>query len=247
MLTEQRYDLILKLLEEKKSITVTEVKELLHTSESTVRRDITALHNAGRLVKVFGGAVASDASYITQEPTVAQKSGVNQEEKAAVARYAASLIEPEDFIYLDAGTTTGYMLDYITEKSAVFVTNAVAHAQKLAALGFKVFLVGGELKSSTEAVVGSQAVLILQEYHFSKGFFGTNGISRTGGLTTPDRNEALIKKTALGQCQKGFLLCDHSKFGNVSSVTFAPLRGVTVLTDSRPEEYKDCDNIIICQ
>ena len=56
MLTEQRYEVILKLLEEKNSITVAEVKDLLNTSESTVRRDITALHNAGKLVKVFGGA-----------------------------------------------------------------------------------------------------------------------------------------------------------------------------------------------
>ena len=56
MLTEQRYEVILKLLEEKNSITVAEVKDLLNTSESTVRRDITALHNAGKLVKEIGRA-----------------------------------------------------------------------------------------------------------------------------------------------------------------------------------------------
>ena len=56
MLTEQRYEIILKLLEEKRSITVTELKDILDTSESTVRRDITALDKAGRLTKVFGGA-----------------------------------------------------------------------------------------------------------------------------------------------------------------------------------------------
>lgn len=72
MLTEQRYEVILKLLEEKNSITVAEVKDLLNTSESTVRRDITALHNAGKLVKVFGGAVACDRTVITHEPTVEQ-------------------------------------------------------------------------------------------------------------------------------------------------------------------------------
>ena len=68
MLTEQRYEQILKLLEKEGSITVTEVKELLDTSESTVRRDITALHNAGKLVKVFGGAVALDHVVTPQEP-----------------------------------------------------------------------------------------------------------------------------------------------------------------------------------
>ena len=131
MLTEQRYEIILKLLEEKNSITVAEVKDLLNTSESTVRRDITALHNAGKLVKVFGGAVACDRTVITHEPTVEQKAEVNVEAKQLVAAKAAALIQPEDFIYLDAGTTTASMLSYLTEKSATFVTNAVAHAKTL--------------------------------------------------------------------------------------------------------------------
>ena len=73
MLTEQRYEIILKLLNEKKSITVAEVKEALDTSEATVRRDFTALHKAGRLVKVFGGAVAPEQAVTTHEYTVAQK------------------------------------------------------------------------------------------------------------------------------------------------------------------------------
>ena len=144
MLTEQRYDIILKLLEEKNSITVAEVRELLNTSESTVRRDITALHNAGKLVKVFGGAVALDRTVITHEPTVEQKAAVNVEAKQLVAARAAALIQPEDFVYLDAGTTTASMLSFLTEKSAIFVTNAVAHAKTLAAAGFRVYLVGGE-------------------------------------------------------------------------------------------------------
>ena len=114
MLTEQRYEVILKLLEEKNSITVAEVKDLLNTSESTVRRDITALHNAGKLVKVFGGAVACDRTVITHEPTVEQKAEVNVEAKQLVAAKAAALIRPEDFIYLEAGTTTASMLSYET-------------------------------------------------------------------------------------------------------------------------------------
>lgn len=73
MLTQQRYEKILKLLKERGSITVTEVKELLDTSESTVRRDITALDKQGLLVKVFGGAVAAEQKLTTHEYTVEQK------------------------------------------------------------------------------------------------------------------------------------------------------------------------------
>ena len=202
MLTQQRHEIILKLLKEKGSITVTEVRDLLDTSESTVRRDITALDKEGKLEKVFGGAVEAGQKVTAHEYTVAQKNELNCDAKRKIAEYAASLIEPDDFVFLDAGTTTAHMIDFIRATSAVFVTNAVAHAQRLASRGFKVILVGGELKSSTEAVVGNQAIRTIQEYHFTKGFFGTNGVTRRSGCTTPDVNEAVIKKTAMEQCRQ---------------------------------------------
>lgn len=246
MLSEQRYTMILELLEKKRSITVTELSEILNISESTARRDITALDKAGRLTKVFGGAVASDSVFLPLEPTVAQKNEIFKTEKMQIAEYAASLITANDFVFLDAGTTTGYMIDFIGETGADFVTNAVAHAQKLASKGMRVLLIGGELKSSTEAIVGTNAVLALKDYHFTKGFFGANGISKTAGLTTPDMNEALVKKTAMGQCMVSFIVSDHSKFNVISSVTFASLSGVTILTNEKPDEYTDITNIILC-
>lgn len=243
MLTKQRQNLLLKLLEERGSITVTEVKEMLAASESTVRRDITALDREGKLVKVFGGAVAAERKVTAHEYTVAQKSGLNMEEKKRIAKYAASLIRAEDFVYLDAGTTTAYMLDYMEGIGATFVTNAVAHAQHLARMGCKVLLVGGELKASTEAVVGSQTMQTLLNYHFTKGFFGTNGMTKKSGCTTPDANEALTKRTALGQCRECYVLCDNSKFDHVSSVTFAPFSAVEILTDRIPAGYEECGNV----
>lgn len=246
MLTEQRYEVILRMLEEKKSITVTEVRDALHISESTVRRDITALHNAGRLVKVFGGAVALDqGTFDPRELTVAQKLEVNQEEKRQIARYAASLIEPEDFVYLDAGTTTGYMIDYINAANVTIVTNAVSHARRLVKRDIRVLLVGGELKAATEAVVGNQAISTLLQYHFTRGFFGTNGVTRKEGCTTPDTKEANVKQIALRQCRESYILADYSKFGAVSSVTFAPFREAVILTDRRIEDYEDCRNVLV--
>ena len=247
MLTEQRYQLILELLEQRKSITVTEVKDLLDTSESTVRRDITALHKAGKLTKVFGGAIALEQKHkvTANEPTVAQKIDVNKEEKKRIAAYAAEMIEEDDFVYLDAGTTTGYMLDYLKDTKAAFVTNAVSHAQQLAGNGVKVQLVGGELKASTEAVIGNMAMRMLKSFHFTKGFFGTNGIAEKEGYTTPDANEAMIKRAAMEQCRECYVLADSEKFGNVSSVTFSEFEEAEVLTDVCPEEYAGFENVIV--
>ena len=137
MLTEQRYEIILGLLREKNSVTVTELKDILNASESTVRRDITALYKAGKLTRVFGGAVALEHTVNAYEPTVAQKSELNIEEKKKIAAYAASLIQPEDFVYLDAGTTTGYMLEHLNGSRATFVTNGVSHARTLAQMGIR--------------------------------------------------------------------------------------------------------------
>ena len=127
------------------------------------------------------------------------------------------------------------------------MTNGVAHAQRLALRGMKVLLVGGELKASTEAVVGSQAMQTLLNYHFTKGFFGTNGVTKKSGCTTPDANEAMVKRTAMGQCKKCYMLCDSSKFGNTSAVTFAPFTGTEFLTEDKPYGYEDCENIITVQ
>ncbi|MDO4311514.1 MAG: DeoR/GlpR family DNA-binding transcription regulator [Eubacteriales bacterium] len=245
MLTEQRHELILKLLEEKKSITVTEVRDLLRTSESTVRRDITALDKAGKLTKVFGGAVANNyATFTPQEPTVDQKMDVNREEKRRIAKYAASLIEPGDFVYLDAGTTTAYMLDYLTDPGVTYVTNAVTHAKRLVKKGIKVILLGGELKASTEAVIGSQAVKILMNYHFTKGFFGTNGITKKTGFTTPDISEAAVKSMAMEQCRQCYVVADSSKFDKISSVSFSTLYGGIILTDRIAQGYEGQEYII---
>lgn len=246
MITEQRYEIILNLLDEQGSVTAAELKEVLRASESTVRRDITALARAGKLTKVFGGAVSLEGAYISKEPTVAQKLDVSCQEKIVVARYGASLIEPEDFVYIDAGTTTGYMLDYLTERRVTYVTNAVSHAQRLARENFHVLLIGGELKSSTEAVVGSQAMMNLKSYHFTKAFMGTNGISKKDGFTTPDPNEALVKRTAMEQAAISYILADGTKLGTIAPVTFAEYGQAEIIVSGRvPESFVKDENVII--
>lgn len=247
MLTEKRHGIILELLQEKKSITVAEIKDRLGISESTIRRDLNALDRDGKLKKVFGGAVALDAPSSAAELSVPQKLQVNEREKMCIARYAASLIRSHDFVYLDAGTTTGYMLEYPMEKNVTFVTNAVDHARRLAVAGYRTLLVGGELRGTTEAVVGAQAILAIQEYHFTIGFFGTNGISRHNGCTTPDSSEALVKKTAIRQCSRPYVLADSAKFDEVSSVSFADYHEVEIVSEFIPDGYEKCGNVWLAQ
>ena len=131
MMTEDRYTAILEALKEKKSMTVAELTEITGASESTIRRDLIALDDMGKIKRFHGGAKAIEHEYITNEAPVSAKAQLNVEEKSAIAKYAATMINDEDFIFIDAGTSTELMIDYIGETNATFVTNGIAHAKRL--------------------------------------------------------------------------------------------------------------------
>ena len=173
------------------------------------------------------------------------KNDLNPREKVAIARKAASLIKRKDFVYIDAGSTTLHMIDFLTENNAVFVTNGIPHAARLAAKGFKVFILGGELKAVTEAIVGTEALNNLKSYNFTKGFFGTNGISTKSGFSTPDSSEGIIKGAALSRCTHAFILADQTKFNKFSPITFANISSATIITGQLDDKkYRDYTTII---
>ncbi len=245
MLTEERYATILRILKEKRAVTVPELTRALCTSESTIRRDLTELHKRGLLYKVYGGATSIDNNYTVMEEDMQTKNSQGTEEKIAIARRAASLVTHKDFVYIDAGSTTLRMVDFLQERQAVYVTNGLPHASRLSLKGFKVFILGGQLKSLTEAVVGTEALRNLELYNFTKGFFGVNGISIKSGFSTPDSSEGLIKSEALVRCEHAYVLADQSKFNKISPITFASISSATIITGHlRDKKYRDCTTIL---
>ncbi len=248
MLTEKRQEEILKLLEEKGSVTLQELKDYFNISESTIRRDLNALDEKGALTKVFGGAVRCEERIDLKEEQVSSRETLNSQAKEIIGRYAASLVEPEDFVYLDAGTTTGYMIPYLTQYSAVFVTNALSHALRLGRNGFRVILIGGEFKSITEALVGNEAYISLEKYNFTKGFFGANGVSPAVGYTTPDINEAMVKRCAMSHTRTPYVLCDSSKFYHRAPVTFGDFAQAQIITERIPDEsFSHYSHVIVAK
>lgn len=236
MLTEERYSKILDAVNRQKSIELSELCALLNTSESTVRRDLSTLDEKGSLIKVRGGAIAINESFALSENNVEEKSKLYTAEKEAIARYAASLIDSGDFVYIDAGTTTEKMIEFIPAKKVTFVTNAFLHAKKLAQRGFRVFIPAGEIKVTTEAIVGAECLLSLKNYNFTKCFMGVNGISLSAGYSTPDINEAGVKTAAIGKSRTAFILADHSKFDKITAVSFAVLNRAKIITDKLEEK-----------
>lgn len=93
-------------------------------------------------------------------------------------------------------------------------------------------------------MVGEEALEQLDKYNFTKGFFGTNGIDLKRGFTTPDQKEAAVKKKAMEQCQKTYILSDASKFNVISTIKFADLKKAEIITDHlENKEFKRITNI----
>lgn len=241
MLQQERFDSIMEMLKNNSAVKVSDLSNILKVSESTVRRDITDLAEAGKLKKVFGGAVSVKTSdIIGKEYDMRAKSDVNIEEKRRIAEYAASIINDNDFVFIDAGTTTGMMVDYLKNTNVTYVTNGYTHALKMAAKGLRTYVISGQMKSVTEAVVGAGAVESIKKYNFTKCFIGTNGIDTEEGFTTPDIEESMVKSEAINRSYMTFMLADHSKFGIVAPVTIAPLSSGCIITDRIDDvRYKD--------
>lgn len=241
MLNQERKNKILHIIEHKGAVSVTELTKLLNASESTIRRDLIELSKKGNINRVHGGATLNRRQFISLEPQVSEKETENIDEKKKIAAYCASQIQGDDFIYIDAGTTTLYMIDYISSDcSASFVTNGISHAKKMLEKGLNVYVLGGKLKKTTEAVVGLMAARSIHSFNFTKAFIGANGVSDINGFTTPDTEEAFVKAAAMENSFVTYVMADSSKFGKVSSVRFAAIDTACIVTDKQPDDvYKN--------
>lgn len=236
MLAEERLNRIMKLLSQQRTATVQELCEALDASESTIRRDLNELDRLGKVNKVHGGATLPDSQFLADEPTMAAKEALAVRQKKLIAQAAAALITAEDFIFLDAGTTTLALARELSGPAldAAYVTNGVAHARLLAQKGCRVFLPGGMLRTGTEAIVGAAALQSLQQYNFTKAFLGANGVALDAGFTTTDVEEAAIKAAAVRRAREAWFLVDDSKFARIYPAVIAELSSGAILTNHCP-------------
>lgn len=231
MLAEQRTEAILKELVREKAVSVSHLCQVTGASEATIRRDLNELARQGKLNKVHGGAVLLEEEFHGKEPDMETKRQLFAQEKDRIAQYAARLIQEDDIVYLDSGTTVMRIAEYVQASQARFVTNSIECAYNLTKRGLKVHILGGTLKSGTVAIIGAEALRSLNQYNFTKAFLGTNGIAIHQGFTTPDPEEAAVKALAASRAQSAYVLADASKFGRVTAAVMFPLEAAYIVTD----------------
>lgn len=231
MLARQRQERILETVRADGAARVSELIAVLGVSDMTVRRDLEALASRGLVARVHGGAteVAPNSTY---EPGFTVKSALQAAAKQAVARAAATLVEPGAAVSISAGTTTFALArELLTVPELTVVTNSVPVAQLFHETGRKdltIVLTGG-VRTPSDALVGPVSVAALRTLHTDWLFLGVHGLDRQAGLTTPNLAEAETNRALIGCARRLAVVTDSTKWNVVGLCTMATLDEVDVL------------------
>lgn len=236
---KDRIDRVIEILALKGYRSVTELSEDLGVSEATVRRYLDRLEQKELIRRTHGGAWTgqdvTEVDYRVRE--TAQRA-----EKEAIGRLAWSLIEQNESVYVDSGSTTAHLAAAMDDSRRVtVVTNSTVVLQILQnrpTIG--TIMLGGKVNSPSHSLVGPIAEETARQFHFTKAFLGTNGIDLEEGLTQLNVEELPVKKRVAANSRQVIVLADSTKFSRHVFVSFLPLERVNVIiTDAGiPADFK---------
>lgn len=225
-----RRNQILEILKANPEVRVDQLAERLGVSLITIRRDLQYLEELKHLKRFYGGAKSI-------EPKVAVVDEV-QKYRQLIARYAASMVEDGDSLFINTSSNALQMLQYITCKNVTAITNNGKALRYEYGDDVSVILTGGELRHPKEAMVGDFAIRNLQTVFAKKCFVGCSGLSPLTGMTTEIANEVNINGLMIEHAtQDVYILADHTKIGKNSSFTSCTIDKVQhLITDEKASE-----------
>lgn len=216
-----------------------ELCEAFDVSKNTIRRDTNYLIKKGLVEKVYGGVVLKEDNLVSFE----NRQIKNQEEKRLIGKEAAKLIEEDDLIYVDSGTTTKYLMEFVPpDLRFTVVTNNLDVINSAAQLdNIQLLVVGSKYKRKTRSFIEMQNQQILQNFNINKAFMATTGLTLQNGLTNSDMLETQIKKVICAKASHIYVMADTSKFGHSTLLTYAQLDEIDAIISggSIGKEYRD--------
>lgn len=232
----QRIERIGEYLREHGKASLNELCEKFGVSKNTIRRDISVLEKNHKIERVYGGVVYTGPDRIVP---FTERQDVLYEEKRRIARRAAEIVEDNDIIIVDSGTTTQYLIEFLKEKqNLTIVTNSVMVLHDACRIhDCRVVAIGGDVLNNTFSMVGIEALTILEKLHVNKAFIATTGISYGFAVTNSSLLEAEIKKTMMKVSTQNILLADRTKFNHGTLVAFGEIKDFDmVVTDGFLDE-----------
>lgn len=235
MFAEERQEKILELLKENRRVSNTELVKKFGVSGTTIRIDLSELEEKGLLSRTHGGAILRDDP-VFGEDSISSRHEKNKEEKEQLAQKARKEIQDGDTILIDSGTTMLELADLLKDaRNLTIITNDLQVALKLQKnAGIDLILLGGRVRTSFECTVGGMGMRALEELSVDKAFMGANALSIVKGATTPNTDNAEMKRAMMKIARKRYLLCDSSKIGSRTVCSFAKISEFDVIiTDDK--------------
>ena len=212
MSTDERKTKILELLQENGIVKVTALSEILGISEVTVRTYLTEMEKMGLLTRVHGGAISSYKPYCSMNFN--QRLETNQSEKESIASRISEMIEPNDTVMLNAGTTTLLVFRQLpTDYNLNIVTNSISIALEASSNpNYNVVLVGGQVNSKYQFTYGADTMEQIRNYHANKLVLSVDGIDTESGFSTYYSEETHLDRVMIKQSDVCIIAADKSKF-----------------------------------
>lgn len=223
MTQELRKKSILKLLETNEEVSTQDFVAQCNVSEITIRRDLTLLEKKGLLKRTHGGAILN--TVIPELFGFDNRAIDRRNQKLEICKLAASLIEENDTIYMDCGTTVYFLAQFLPRfKNIRVITNSLPVVSELLPHPhIKVYLIGGELDNTLKALYGPMTDNLLSRYKADKAFIGAAGVSLSHGLSSHHEKEASVTLKMAEAADKVYLLCDSTKIEKTSYFNYSSL------------------------
>lgn len=247
MEAKTRLDKILSSLMISNSTTIKELTARFRVSEMTIRRDIELLENAGMVRSYRGGVIVAERHTRASRNSNYSLTLAGTEhtaEKKRIARLAASLIVSGDVIFLDSGSTIGYILDYVDPSMELTVICYSLNIFNLAVgnLHTHVIFAGGVYHPDSQCCESPEGLALINRKRSSKAFISANGLHKDLGVTTPGQFDIPIKNAAMANSAHSYLMADSSKCGLVRPGHFAELTDFnSIISDTAfPAAMRTC-------
>src|SRR5213596_1207618 len=224
---------VLRMLETRDAVQVTELAKAFSVSEVTVRSDLTVLARQGLVARVRGGVRPLQRGQ--SELGFDLRLRLESQRKQAIARAAAALVDEGEAVALDSSTTAYYLaLELRSKRELVVVTNGLLVATALAdAPGITVLVTGGMLRLSAMSLVGDLGADVLRTTRINKGFLGARGLSLSRGLMDLNPDEVRIKQEMADACEQVYGIFDGTKWHRSALLAFVSVEELSgIITDS---------------
>lgn len=237
-----RMNQILSLLEERQDISVRDLAEHFSVSEITIRRDLNELKNDDNIVHHYG-RVSMSKKNINDSYELFPEKGRMIAEKERIGKYAISLLQADDLIIIDTGTTTDFVAKYLPENLDLdvlcYTYNALTHL--VSKPRAKIIFPGGYFHPNSQFFESPQGTNLIESIRVNKLFLSASGIHEKLGITCGNNYEVRTKRAVLNSAQTRILLADSSKFGKLRLAYFAQLDEIDIIVtdDGISNEWKE--------